>query len=122
MRNPRAASPTGDLVFRNRLPFVGQADSGRWLKALDPLLLFDAMAIVPGHGPASAQGHADLQLTRDYLRHLRATMGQAARNMEPFEAAYQGADWRRFEPLPMFSLVNRINAYDTYLLMEREPP
>ena len=113
---------TGDLVFDNRLPFVGQADSGRWLKALDALLAFDATTIVPGHGPASTQGHAALRLTRDYLRHLRATMGQAAKNMEPFEAAYQGADWRPFEALPMFALVNRINAYNTYLLMEREPP
>lgn len=113
---------TGDLVFRNRLPFVGQADSGRWLKALDALLAFDATTIVPGHGPVSTQGHTDLQFTRDYLRHLRATMGQAARNMEPFEVAYQGADWRLFEALPMFALVNRINAYNTYLLMEREPP
>lgn len=102
---------TGDLVFRNRLPFVGQADSGRWIKMLDALLAFDATAIVPGHGPASMQGHADLQLTRDYLSHLRATMGQAAKNMEPFEAAYQAADWHRFEPVPMFSAVNRINAY-----------
>ena len=105
MRNPRAASPTGDLVFRNRLPFVGQADSGRWLKALDVLLTFDATTIVPGHGPVSTQGHAALKFTRDYLRHLRATMGQAARNLEPF----QGADWRPFEALPMFALVNRIN-------------
>jgi glyoxylase-like metal-dependent hydrolase (beta-lactamase superfamily II) len=28
----------GDLVFRGRLPFVGQADSGRWIEALDRLL------------------------------------------------------------------------------------
>jgi glyoxylase-like metal-dependent hydrolase (beta-lactamase superfamily II) len=112
---------TGDLAFRNRLPFVGEADSGRWLKALDALLGFDVAILVPGHGPASTQGLAGLQPTRDYLRHLRATMGEAARNMEPFDAAYQSADWSRFEAAPMFTLVNRINAYNTYLLMEREP-
>ncbi len=32
----------GDLVFRGRIPFVGQADSGRWISALDTLLAFDA--------------------------------------------------------------------------------
>ena len=25
----------GDMVFRGRIPFVGQADSGQWIKALD---------------------------------------------------------------------------------------
>ncbi len=112
----------GDLVFRNRVPFVGQADSGHWIKALDALLAFDATAIVPGHGPLSRQASVDLQFTRDYLLHLRATMGQAAKNMEPFEAAYQAADWSRFAQVPMFPMANRMNAYNTYLLMEREPP
>ena len=111
----------GDLVFRNRVPFVGQADSGHWIKALDALLAFDATAIVPGHGPLSRQASVDLQFTRDYLLHLRATMGQAAKNMEPFEAAYQAADWSRFAQVPMFPMANRMNAYNTYLLMEREP-
>jgi glyoxylase-like metal-dependent hydrolase (beta-lactamase superfamily II) len=111
----------GDLVFRSRVPFVGQADSGHWIKALDALLAFDTTVIVPGHGPLSTSARADMELTRDYLMHLRTTMGQAARNMEPFEQAYQAADWGRFEHLPLFRVANRMNAYNTYLLMEREP-
>lgn len=110
----------GDLVFRNRLPFVGQADSGHWVRALDDLLALDATVVVPGHGPVSKDVLADMQLTRAYLAHLRATMGQAAKNMEPFEEAYQAADWTRFEQLPMFRFINRMNAYNTYLLMERD--
>ena len=112
---------TGDLVFRNRIPFVGQADSGRWVKALDTLLAFETMAMVPGHGPASTQGRADLELTRDYLLYLRTSMGLAAKNMEPFEQAYQATDWSRYANMPMFQATNRMNAYNTYLLMEREP-
>ena len=112
----------GDLVFRNRVPFVGQADSGRWIQSLDALLAFDTVAIVPGHGPVSSQARVDLQLTRDYLNHLRTTMGEAAKNMEPFEQAYQATDWSRYEQMPMFQAANRMNAYNTYLLMEREPP
>ena len=34
--------------------------------------------------------------------------------------AYQAADWSRFEKLPLFRVANRMNAYNTYLLMERE--
>jgi hypothetical protein len=77
--------------------------------------------IVPGHGPLSTSARADTEITRDYLTHLRATMGQAARNMEPFEDAYRAADWSRFEHLPLYRVANRMNAYNTYLLMEREP-
>jgi glyoxylase-like metal-dependent hydrolase (beta-lactamase superfamily II) len=112
----------GDLVFRGRIPFVGQADSGRWIEGLDRLLAFDATLIVPGHGPASRSAREDLQLTRDYLMHLRKTMGEAARNLQPFEEAYAAADWSRFEHLPLFRAANRINAYNTYLLMERSGP
>lgn len=112
----------GDLVFRQRVPFVGQADSASWIKALDALLGFGATTIVPGHGAASTEARADLQMTRDYLLHLRASMGPAARDMTPFEQAYQDADWSHFEQMPMFQATNRINAYNTYLLMERAAP
>lgn len=110
----------GDLVFRARVPFVGQADSRQWITALDQLLAFDAAVIVPGHGPLSTQARQDMQLTRDYLTHLRSVMGEAARNLDPFEDAYNAADWSAFEKLPLFGVANRMNAYNTYLLMERE--
>jgi glyoxylase-like metal-dependent hydrolase (beta-lactamase superfamily II) len=109
----------GDLVFRGRVPFVGQADSGRWIAALDRLIAFDAAVIVPGHGPVSTSARADLELTRDYLAYLRRTMGEAARNLDPFDEAYARTDWSRFEQLPLFGAANRINAYNTYLLMEQ---
>jgi hypothetical protein len=46
-------------------------------------------------------------------------MGDAARNLEPFDEAYAKADWSRFERVPLFAAVNRMNAYNTYLLMEQ---
>jgi len=111
----------GDIVFRGRVPFVGQADSRHWIQALNTLLAFDAGVVVPGHGPMSTSAREDMELTRDYLSYLRETMGRAARNLEPFEEAYAQADWSRFEKLPLFRVANRMNAYNTYLLMEREP-
>lgn len=110
----------GDLMFRRRIPFVGQADSGHWIEALDALLRFDPSVVVPGHGPLSTTPRADMQLTRDYLSHLRKVMGPAARNLEPFDDAYLAADWSQFESLPLFGVANRMNAYNTYLLMERD--
>jgi glyoxylase-like metal-dependent hydrolase (beta-lactamase superfamily II) len=116
----RGALFSGDIVFRNRIPFVGQADSARWIAALQELIALAPRLIVPGHGPASLAAADDLALTHDYLVFLRRAMGEAARNLEPFDEAYARADWSRFEPLPLFRAVNRINAYNTYLLMEQQ--
>ena len=110
----------GDLVFRGRIPFVGQADSGQWITSLSRLIEFKPMLLIPGHGPVSDKPLADLELTRDYLVHLRKTMAEAAANLEPFEEAYAKADWSRFEHLPLFRAANRMNAYNTYLLLEQQ--
>ena len=75
---------------------------------------------MPGHGALSHDAGADMQLTREYLVYLRQVMGRAARNLEPWEDAYLAADWSRFEQLPLFHVANRMNAYNTYLLMEQE--
>ena len=111
---------SGDLFFRGRIPFVGQADSRLWIASLERLMEFRPRIVIPGHGPVSTDPMADLQLTRDYLLHLRRTMGEAARNLEPFEDAYAKADWSRYESLPLFKAANRMNAYNTYLLMEQQ--
>ncbi len=110
----------GDLVFRGRIPFVGQADSRQWIASLGRLIGLEPRIVVPGHGPISLDPLADLQLTRDYLVHLRKTMAEAAANLEPFEEAYAKADWSRFEHLPLFRVANRMNAYNTYLLLEQQ--
>ena len=110
----------GDLVFRGRIPFVGQADSRGWINALSGLIALRPRTIVPGHGPVSSDPLPDLELTRDYLVFLRKSMGDAAADLEPFEDAYARADWSRFEGLRLFRAANRINAYNTYLLMEQQ--
>ena len=111
----------GDVVFRGRVPYVGQADSRHWMAALDELLELDPRVLVPGHGPSSTTAREDLQLTRDYLSYLREAMRQAAADLTPFEEAYARTDWSRFEHLPLFRAANRMNAYNTYLLLEQQP-
>ncbi len=112
----------GDVVFRNRIPYVGQADSRHWVAALDSLLKQPVKVMVPGHGPASEEPKKDMQLTRDYLVYLRESMAKAAQNLDPFDEAYQATDWSRFEGYPLFKEANRMNAYNTYLLLEQEKP
>ncbi len=110
----------GDLVFRGRIPFVGQADSSHWIDALGDLLRLAPKVVVPGHGPLSFEPTQDLQNTRDYLVYLRQTMGRAAQEMQPFDEAYAATDWSRFEAMPLFRAANRMNAYNTYLLLEQQ--
>ena len=110
----------GDLFFQGRIPFVGQADSRLWIQALNRLMKYQPKIVIPGHGPASTNPMADMTMTRDYLLYLRKTMGEAAKNMEPFEEVYAKTDWSRFESIPLFRVANRMNAYNTYLLMEQQ--
>jgi glyoxylase-like metal-dependent hydrolase (beta-lactamase superfamily II) len=110
----------GDLIFAGRIPFVGNADSAGWLKAMDKMIALKPAVVVPGHGPASKDVERDLVLTRDYLLYLRQAMGRSVREMEPFEEAYAKTDWSKFKALPAFEPANRINAYGTYLLLEQE--
>ena len=110
----------GDLFFQGRIPFVGQADSRLWIQALNRLMKYQPKIVIPGHGPASTNPMVDITMTRDYLLYLRKTMGEAAKNMEPFEEVYAKTDWSRFESIPLFRVANRMNAYNTYLLMEQQ--
>jgi len=111
---------SGDLVFKGRVPYVGNANSRLWLKALDKLIEFKPKFMIPGHGSFSSTPVEDLKLTRDYLNYVREVMGNAVKNFESFDEAYDKADWSKFSKLPAFLDANRPNAYNTFLLMESE--
>ncbi len=111
---------SGDLAYMGRIPFVGQADSRHWIESVDRLIGLEPKILVPGHGPIVEMPLAALQFTRDYLMFLRESMRTAARDLEPFEDAYLRTDWSTYAALPLFELANRMNAYNTYLLMEQQ--
>ncbi len=109
----------GDLLFRGRVPFVGDADTAQWLQALDRLIAAKPAVLVPGHGPASTDPQADLALTRDYLRYLRETMARGVSELMSFDEAYEATDWSAWVDVPAFGEANRANAYNVFLQMER---
>jgi hypothetical protein len=47
-------------------------------------------------------------------------MGAAVEELETFDEVYERTDWSPFAHLPAFEAANRGNAYNTYLLMQRE--
>lgn len=110
----------GDLVFRGRIPFVGNADSRGWVSALNEIQKLKPAIVVPGHGPYSTNAVEDVVFTRNYLAYLREVMGPAARDLDPFEEAYAKADWSEYEGMPLFRAANRMNAYNVYLSIQAE--
>ncbi len=111
---------SGDILFTGRIPYVGEADSKAWLARIERLIALKPRLMVTGHGEVSKDPSKDLVLTRDYLAYLRQAMGRAVEDFVPFEEAYKRTDWGRFSALPAFEAANRVNAYGTYLLMEKE--
>jgi glyoxylase-like metal-dependent hydrolase (beta-lactamase superfamily II) len=111
---------SGDLFFSGRIPFVGNANSKVWLTALERMMEIAPIIVIPGHGPASTNVKKDMEMTRSYLLYLREKMGAAVQELQTFDEAYQATDWSQFERVPAFQAANRLNAYGTYLLMEKE--
>ena len=55
----------GDLVFNERVPYMGMADFATWINALEVLETWDALVVVPGHGPVG--GKEILEKQRQWL-------------------------------------------------------
>lgn len=111
---------SGDIIFEGRIPFVGNADTKKWLDTLTKLETGGLTALIPGHGPASTNPKDTISLTRRYLAFLRETMGAGVEEFTPFDEVYAATDWSEFKGLPAFEAGNRINAYQVYLSMEAE--
>jgi glyoxylase-like metal-dependent hydrolase (beta-lactamase superfamily II) len=46
---------TGDILFTDFHPFMGEGDVAGWVKSLDFILSLDVTTIIPGHGPISGK-------------------------------------------------------------------
>jgi glyoxylase-like metal-dependent hydrolase (beta-lactamase superfamily II) len=111
---------SGDIIFEDRIPFLGTSSSAAWLDLLEQMQHSDVRAIVPGHGKASGQPREIVSLTRNYLAFVRATMKQAVDDWVPFDEAYNATDWGDFIDYPAFAEANRRNAYGIFLSLEQE--
>jgi len=111
---------SGDIVFQERIPFLGSSSSAEWLEVLNEMEQMDVVAIVPGHGAAAESPREIVSLTREYLSFVRAAMQQAVDDWIPFDEAYEATDWGDFIEYPAFLEANRRNAYGIYLSLEQE--
>lgn len=111
---------SGDILFRQRIPFVGQADSRHWQQALTELSDLSVDWVVAGHGSPSSEFAKDLQITQSYLQFLRTHMLHAVEEGISFDEAYRAMDWSVYANLPLFGAANRMNAFNIYLQVEQE--
>jgi len=56
---------TGDILFTDFHPFMGDGDIPGWVKNLDYITALDVERIIPGHGPVS--GKKDIADMRSYI-------------------------------------------------------
>ncbi|MFQ5632287.1 MAG: MBL fold metallo-hydrolase [bacterium] len=111
---------SGDIIFQDRIPFIGNGDTRHWLEILEKIESTGLRALVPGHGPASFEPSATISLTREYLAYMRDVMREGVDELLSFDEVYSNADWSRFEQLPAFKEGNRINAYQVFLSLEQD--
>lgn len=66
---------SGDLVFVQRHPFLGDAYPDGWIKNLDELAQLPIEKIVAGHGPIGSA--EDIELTRQYIDQINQMVANA---------------------------------------------
>lgn len=80
----------GDVVYRDQLPHLAEADLAGWLAALEVLRREPVSVLVPGRGAPGAV--ADLEPLAAYLDALRASVGAAyAAGLSPDETLERAA-------------------------------
>ncbi|MGD8312579.1 MAG: MBL fold metallo-hydrolase [Gammaproteobacteria bacterium] len=111
---------SGDIIFEGRVPFIGDANTRRWLQVLQRMENEQLTALVPGHGRMADNPNELIAFTHRYLTFLREQMAAAVDDFVPFDQAYEAVDWSEFRKLPAFDEANRRNAYRVYLSLEAE--
>ena len=111
---------SGDIIFEGRVPYLGDANTKKWLDTLIKMEVVKIAALIPGHGPAAKNPNQAISATRNYLAKVRSVMADAVQNLDDFAETYDKTDWSEFEKLPAFEEANRRNAYQVFLSMEEE--
>ena len=111
---------SGDIIFEGRVPFLGDANTKKWLDTLIKMEVSQIAALIPGHGPAAKDPNNAISATRKYLAKIRSVMQVAVSNLDDFAETYDKTDWSEFENLPAFKEAHRRNAYQVFLSMEEE--
>jgi cyclase len=97
---------SGDILFTDFHPFLGDGDFAGWSKTLETLLAMEIEQIVPGHGPLSSK--KDLQEMKEYL----ALFDSKARELASTTQDGESIAARLLEILPKRSMAEWMVAFN----------
>lgn len=97
---------SGDILFTDFHPFLGDGDFAGWSTTLDDLLAMEIERIVPGHGPLSTK--KDLQEMKEYL----ALFDSKARELASTTQDGESIAARLLEILPKRSMADWMVAFN----------
>jgi len=111
-----------DLVFNQRVTFIGDGNSEQALAGLEWLShhFEKAVLMVPGHGSAQTPPFPMLERTQDYLERLRAVMTQAIENDVDLSDALEQAEFEDWRGVRLYKQNHRANASFIYRELEQE--
>jgi glyoxylase-like metal-dependent hydrolase (beta-lactamase superfamily II) len=111
-----------DLVFNQRVTFIGDGNSEQALAGLKWLdTYFDkAVLMVPGHGSAQTPPFPMVERTQDYIERLRAVMTQAIENDVDLSDALDQAEFDDWREVRLYNENHRANGSFIYRELEQE--
>lgn len=111
-----------DLVFNQRVTFIGDGHSSQAIEGLDWLQaqFQDAVLMVPGHGSAQTAPFPMLEQTRDYISRLRQAMTQAIENDIDLSTALDQAEFSDWRNVRLYQENHRANGSFIYRELEME--
>lgn len=89
---------TGDIVVKDRHPFIGHGDSKEWLEALTFIRKLKVKTIVPGHGELCDE--ETLHRLSEYIRQMRAQVRALYRAKRSKTETGSRVDLFNFFPVP----------------------
>ena len=104
----------GDLVYKDRIPFMGDRNSNtkRWLKVLEELRKFDAKIILAGHNYPLDKSAIDW--TYNYIKFVRDTVKKLKDEgyfIDEIQEAFKG---NPYEKAKMYKAFHRANVYKVF--------
>lgn len=109
---------SGDLVYRDQIPHLSEADTAGWLASLRQLEELPIRVLVPGRGPAGDA--ADLAPIGRYLAQLRQRVAIAYRNGGSADEAIALADLPEFSSWQGYAERHGRNVQHVYFEIERD--
>lgn len=109
---------TGDLVYREQVPHLSEADTAGWLASLRALGELPFRTLVPGRGPVG--GAADLAPIGRYLAQLRQRVGAAYDAGRGADEVVTLADLPEFSSWQGYAERHGRNVQHVYFEIERD--